>query len=71
MDWSAVRPGEHEAGVLPTRPYGQALLGLAGAVLIQGRHRGRVEGQRATPLAVLGSETSDQRRSSAACLDRA
>src|SRR5512133_3270671 len=36
-----------------TRPHGQALLRLAGAVLAQGRHRGRVEGQRAPALGRL------------------
>ena len=46
VDWPAVRPREHEAGVLPAWPHGQALLGLAGAVLAQGRHRGQVESQR-------------------------
>jgi hypothetical protein len=59
VDGSAVRPGEHEAGVLPARPHGQALFGLAGAVLAQGRHRGRIEGQRPAALGRLGLRDVD------------
>jgi len=64
VDGPAGRPGEHQAGLAPARPHGEALLGLAGTVLSEARHRraSRPLGTTSLPAILVAStpgETSD------------